>query len=351
MTMTLSAIRGTRPTLTGALISIVVPCYDEAVCLPVFLGRLEKALSTVPDIRYEILAVNDGSTDDTAAVLENCRLREPRLGVIQFVRNFGHQAALSAGLAHTHGDAIICMDADLQHPPELLPELIRLWRSGFDVVQTVRRTQPGLTKSLFSRAFYFLLNFFSEVELTNGAADFRLMSRRAVDSLLALPERSRFLRGLVAWLGFSCTTIEYDAPPRLAGSSTYSLKKMVAFAIDGLVALSARPLALALWLAGGALLLALAYVIYVFSLMANGIPLVKGWASTIFLILIMGSVNLLCTGILGLYLRAVLVEIRKRPDYLISGYMPPAQIVGQEETPEVAESNLPSEARLFARNA
>jgi polyisoprenyl-phosphate glycosyltransferase len=350
--MTLSSISDTpRQKLTDALITVVVPCYNEGACFPVFLQRLESALSAVPDIDYEILAVNDGSKDDTAAVLENRRLRDRRLGIIQFVRNFGHQAALSAGLAHAHGDAVICMDADLQHPPELLPELIRLWRRGFDVVQTVRRSQPGLTKSLSSRAFYFLLNFFSEVELTNGAADFRLMSRRAVDSLLALPERSRFLRGLVAWLGFPCTTIEYDAPPRLAGSSTYSLKKMMDFAVDGLVALSARPLQLALWLAGGALLLALAYTIYVFSLMANGIPLVKGWASTIFLILIMGSVNLLCTGILGLYLRAALVEIRKRPDYLISGYMPPAHSLGPEHASQVEESSLPTEGRLLARDA
>jgi len=318
--------------MTQNLISVVVPCYNEAECLSPFLERVERALADVPDTEYEILAINDGSKDHTGAVLEACRLQNPRLGVIEFVRNFGHQAALSAGLVRARGDAVICMDADLQHPPELLPELIRSWRQGFDVVQTVRRTQPGLTKSLSSRAFYWLLNRFSEVEISSGAADFRLMSRRAVTALLALPEQSRFLRGLVAWLGFPCTTIEFDAAPRYAGRSAYSLKKMIAFAVDAVVTLSAQPLQVALWTAALALLLAVAYAAYVLSLMAHGIPLVKGWASTIFLILIMGSVNLLCTGILGLYLRAVLAEIRKRPEYVISRYLAPAYDPGLHGT-------------------
>ncbi len=337
--------------MADSLISIVVPCYNEAACLPAVLEEVEKALNSVPNIDYEILAVNDGSTDETASVLQNCRMQNPRLGVIQFVRNFGHQAALSAGLAHARGDAVICMDADLQHPPGLLPQLIQRWRQGFDVIQTVRRTQPGLTKSLSSRAFYRLLNLFSEVEITNGAADFRLMSRRAVDSLLALPERSRFLRGLVAWLGFPCTTIEFDAPPRHAGSSAYTFKKMMAFAVDAVIALSARPLHLALWIAGFVLLSAFTYAIYILNLIAHSVPLVKGWASTIFLILILGSVNLLCTGILGLYLRAVLVEIRKRPDYLISDYIPPAQSVTEPHVLHNNESGLSAERHLIARKA
>jgi glycosyltransferase involved in cell wall biosynthesis len=316
--------------MNSSLISIVVPCFNEAACFSIFLERVEKVLGGVEGIDYEVLAINDGSKDNTAAVLEECRLRDPRLGVIQFVRNFGHQAALSAGLAHARGDAVICMDADLQHPPELLPELICRWRQGFDVVQTVRRSQPGLTKSLSSRAFYRLLNLLSEVEIASGAADFRLMSRRAVDSLLALPERARFLRGLVAWLGFPCTMIEFDAPRRHAGTSAYGFKKMTSFALDALVALSARPLQLAWWIAGFTLLSAFAYAVYILGLLTQGVPLVKGWASTIFLILIMGSVNLFCTGILGFYLRAVLVEIRKRPDYLVSGYAPPAYSLGPQ---------------------
>jgi dolichol-phosphate mannosyltransferase len=313
-----------HPGSRADFISLVVPCYNEQACLPTFLERLQRLLADLPHTDYEILVVDDGSTDDTAAVVERARLREPRIGIIRFVRNFGHQAALSAGLAHTHGDAVICMDADLQHPPELVADLIHAWHRGFDVVQAVRRSQPGFAKSTLSRLFYGFVNRFSEVEISDGSADFRLMSRTAVDALLALPERSRFHRGLVAWLGFPCITVEFDAPVRYAGTPGYSFRKMIGLAVDGVVSLSAKPLQLALWVAASALLLAFAYGMYVLNLMAHGIPLVKGWASTIFLILIMGSVNLLCTGILGLYLRAVLVETRKRPEYLISCYLPPS---------------------------
>lgn len=304
------------------LISIVVPCYNEFASIPYILERIDRSLREVADIDYEIVIVDDGSCDDTPEILEICQKTNPHLAVIRFVRNFGHQAALSAGLTHARGSAVICMDGDLQHPPELLPELIGRWREGFDVVQTIRRSQPGLTKSVTSRLFYMVLNLFSEVRVEDGAADFRLMSRRAVDSLLAMPEQSRFLRGLVAWLGFPCTTIEFEAPPRRAGTSAYNFRTMLRFATEALVALSTRPLNIALWVAALTMVAASGYLLYIFNLMAHGVPVVKGWPSTIFTILIMGSANLLCTGILGLYLRAVLVEIRKRPNYLISTYVP-----------------------------
>jgi polyisoprenyl-phosphate glycosyltransferase len=321
----------------NSLISIVVPCYNEADCLPTFLDRVQGALGAMPGIDYEIVAVNDGSSDATSSVLEDMRMRDPRLGVIQFVRNFGHQAALSAGLSCAIGEAVICMDADLQHPPELLPELVRNWQQGFDVVQTVRRSQPGLAKSFSSRMFYSLFNLFSDVPITDGAADFRLMSRRAVDSLMALPERTRFIRGLVAWLGFPCATVEFDAPQRHAGKSAYGVKKMFGMAMDAMVTLSARPLHLALWIAALVLVMAAVYALYILNLLAHGMPLVRGWTSTIMLILIMGSVNLLCTGILGLYLRAALVEVRKRPEYLISSYSPPrGKSIEKDVLPEPA---------------
>src|SRR5579862_2297968 len=204
--------------MPSPLISVVAPCYNEGQSLPFFLEQVAKALDGIPKIEYEILAIDDGSTDNTADVLEEHQTSIPRLGVVRFVRNFGHQAALSAGLAQAKGDAVICMDSDMQHPPSLIPELVHQWQAGFDVVQTIRRSQPGLSKSVSSKVFYKALNFFAEVPITSGAADFRLMSRRAVDALLGLPEHTRFLRGLVAWLGFPCTTIEFDAPPRHAGS-------------------------------------------------------------------------------------------------------------------------------------
>jgi glycosyltransferase involved in cell wall biosynthesis len=302
-------------------VTVVVPCFNESKCLPVLVQRVEAALTRVRNLEYELLIVDDGSKDNTTAVLQGEQSRNSRIGILQFVRNFGHQAALSAGLEHAKGDAVIVMDADLQHPPELLPEMIARWREGSDIVQTIRRAQPGLGKSVSSRLFYWLLNRVAEIEVVDGAADFRLMSRRAVDSLLALPERCRFLRGLVAWLGFPCTTISFDVPPRYSGRSGYSLRKMFQLAAEAVVTLSTRPLHFALYVGGATILAALAYGAFALVMVTRGVA-VRGWASTIFVILIMGSVNLVCTGILGLYLRAVLSEIRRRPAYLVSAYSP-----------------------------
>ena len=308
---------------TDHFISVVIPCYNEAENLPVLLPRLDAVMRSLPRMDFEILLVDDGSTDGTAAIMEQFRTQNSRIGYIRFIRNFGHQGALSAGLEHARGDAVLAMDGDLQHPPELIPGMVALWREGYDVVQALRRSQPGLSKSLASRIFYKVLSGVSEVPVMDGAADFRLMSRRAVDSLLALPERSRFLRGLVAWLGFPCTTIPFDAAPRYAGRSGYTLKKMFSLAEDGIVTLSSAPLRLALYSAGVTLLGALAYGIYTLVIYARGVGVVRGWASTIFLILVMGSVNLICTAILGFYLRAALIELRRRPNYVVSKYAPP----------------------------
>lgn len=304
-------------------LDIVVPCYNEAANVAELVSRIEVTLQNVENLEYGILIVDDGSSDSTPSVVKDARLTNPRVGLIRLLRNFGHQAALSAGLEYARGDAVVVMDADLQHPPELLPEMIKQWRSGFDVVQTVRTVQPGVLKSLTSRAFYRLLNYVSEVRIRDGSADFRLMSRRAVDGLLALPERTRFLRGLVTWLGFPSVTIPFQAPPRHSGRSSYGLRKMASLATDALVTLSSRPLHLALYAAALTLCGAGLYGGYVAFQFAHGAQLVRGWTSTIFLVLILGSVNLLCTGILGLYLRAVLVEVRRRPAYLIADYVPP----------------------------
>jgi dolichol-phosphate mannosyltransferase len=307
------------------LLSIVVPCFNEAGNIPGLHERLSRVLNSIPAMACEIICVDDGSTDNTNEVLRSLRERDSRIGILRFVRNFGHQAALNAGLRHARGTAVIMMDADLQHPPEMIPQLIEKWRGGYDVVQTIRRSQPGLTKSLTSRAFYTLMRSVSEVELEDGAADFRLMSRRAVDALLALPEHTRFLRGLVTWLGFPTAQIEFDAPPRTAGDSGYSFRKMLGLAEDAVVSLSSRPLRFSLYIAVCAIVSAILYAAYILQLSYSGQPVVRGWPSTILSILMMGSANLICTGILGIYLRAVLRELRGRPDYIIAEYHPPAQ--------------------------
>jgi glycosyltransferase involved in cell wall biosynthesis len=308
--------------MTRAFLSVVIPCYNEADNLPLLLERLQAVLNSLADMEFEILLVDDGSTDCTAQVIEQSRRDNPHIGYIRFVRNFGHQSALSAGLEHARGDVVIAMDADLQHPPELIPQMLALWREGYDVVQALRRSQPGIAKSLSSRMFYKVLNRVSETPMLDGAADFRLMSRRALAALLALPERSRFVRGLVAWLGFPTTAVVFDAPSRHAGRSRYTVRKMISLAETGLVTLSSAPLRLALFLAGTTLLCALVYGVYIISAFARGVGVVRGWPSTIFLVLIMGSVNLVCTGIVGIYLQAALVELRRRPNYVILEYTP-----------------------------
>jgi dolichol-phosphate mannosyltransferase len=307
--------------MIGKLITVVIPCYNESGCLVALIQRIRSALAFA-GVRYELLLVDDGSIDNTASVIEELRQSNRSIGVLRFARNFGQQAALNAGLERARGDAVIVMDADLQHPPELLPQLVREWLCGYDVVQAVRRKQPGLTKSITSRAFYHLLNWISDVHVDDGAADFRLLSRRALDVLLAMPERSRFLRGLIAWMNLPTKTVYFAAPPRFAGRSAYSVRKMLHFAAEGIVSLSGRPLHLALYLGGATLVLAFAYAFFIVGELIRGIPLVRGWASTIMLTLIMGSVNLVCTGILGIYLNSVLREIRRRPSYIISEFSP-----------------------------
>ncbi|HSS99097.1 MAG TPA: glycosyltransferase family 2 protein [Terriglobales bacterium] len=319
--------RMTRMTLDDASIklSVVIPCFNEAGNIPSLLRRIDLALEQVSGIEFEILLVDDASTDATSDLVESWGNSNPHVGYLRFVRNFGQQSALLAGIEHARGDAVIVMDADLQHPPELIPEMIEHWRGGFDVVQALREGQPGLTKSLSSRMFYKVLNCMSEVPVQDGATEFRLMSRRAVDALLAMPERSRFLRGLVAWLGFPCATIPFMAPPRNAGKTAYSPRKMMALAEEGIISLSSKPLHLALYVAILTLFSALLYGFYVSGQYLRGASLVRGWTSTIFLILLLGSANLFCSGILGLYLSAVLTEIRRRPTYVVSQFTPATQ--------------------------
>ncbi len=313
-------------------ISIVVPCYNEAANLPTLAARIEAALRAVPGIEYEVLIVDDGSSDNTSSVLAQLRPESPHISALRLVRNFGHQAALSAGLEHAGGDAVIVMDADLQHPPEFLATMIGRWRSGYEVVQGVRRAQPGLAKSLSSRVFYRLINWLSEVELRDGTADFRLLGRRALNVLLSLPEKTRFHRGLVSWMGFPCAMLEFDAPARQAGHTGYTLRKMFALAEDAVVSLSSLPLHFALYAAGLTLLAALAYCLFVVAEILRGVSLVRGWTSTILTVLLLGTANLLCTGILGMYLRTALAEVRRRPTYIVSEYVPAAIRTGQDRS-------------------
>ena len=250
----------TAPPRRRPLLSVVAPAFNEAAVLPAFHEDLSRVLVTLADeFETEIVYVDDGSTDATPAILTRLTVADPRARFVRLSRNFGHQAALTAGLEHARGDVVVSMDADLQHPPAVIRELVARWREGHDVVVTLRRDDRslGMFKRLTSRAFYLALRHMSGMDVRPAAADFRLLSRTALDALLRMPERHRFVRGMVHWLGFPTAEVSFAAPPRFAGRSKFTVVRMVRLARDGLLSFSRVPLHAALLLAGAMLLTSL----------------------------------------------------------------------------------------------
>jgi polyisoprenyl-phosphate glycosyltransferase len=300
------------------LISLVVPVYDESPVIRAFYDRATAVLAGLPGFDYELLFVDDGSTDDSYAQLRALASRDPRVRVVKFSRNFGHQIAISAGIDRARGDAVVIIDVDLQDPPEVVPLMIEKWREGFEVVYGQRMGRDGetLMKRVTAAMFYRLLARVSRVEIPGGVGDFRLMSRRAVDELKQLREKDRFVRGLVSWIGFRQTGIEYRREKRYAGKTKYPYRKMIQFAIDGLASFSTAPLRLATWLGYGASCLAFLYLIGVFVQKMMGIT-VQGWATIMVALTFLGGVQLICLGILGEYLGRIFNEIKPRPMYIV----------------------------------
>lgn len=242
------------------LLSVVVPAFNEEAVLPAFHDELARVLVTLQDqFEVEIVYVDDGSTDATPAILTRLAVADPHVRFVRLSRNFGHQAALTAGLERVRGDLVVSMDADLQHPPAVIRELIARWREGHEVVVTLRRDDHslGLFKKLTSRVFYFAMRHMSGMDVRPAAADFRLLTRKALDALLRMPERHRFLRGMVHWLGFPTAEVPFTAPPRFAGRSKFTVVRMIRLARDGLLSFSRVPLHAALLLAGAMLLVSL----------------------------------------------------------------------------------------------
>lgn len=302
----------------NGLISIVIPFLNEEANLRPLHARLTEVLSAESD-SYELILVDDGSADRSIEVALDLHSRDQRVKVLQFSRNFGHQAALSAGLSHAAGDAVITMDADLQHPPELIPDLLRLWRQGFEVVFTCRQStvDAGVVKRLTSRLFYAMFDRLSNVQLPRGAADFRLLDRRVVEAFRTLDERVLFLRGLVSWMGFRQTQIPFAAPARQAAETRYSALRMLKFAVDGITSFSSVPLYLSAALGGLISFAGFAYAGYaVWShLFMN--TTVPGWTSVLATILVLGGIQLMALGLLGVYLGRIYSEVKGRPRYLI----------------------------------
>jgi polyisoprenyl-phosphate glycosyltransferase len=307
-----------------ALLSIVVPLYNEAGNVAPLLERIGGVVDRLSgDLDYEVVLVNDGSSDDTASAVRREMRGRPHVTLVNLSRNFGHQLAATAGLDLARGDAIVLMDGDLQDPPELIEAFLRKWRDGYDVVYAVRRERRGESrfKLMTARVFYRIIKRLTKIAIPMDAGDFRLMSRRVVDALRRSPERNRFLRGMVSWVGYNQTAIEYDRDPRYAGSTKYPLGKMLRFAMDGITSFSDIPLRFASYLGFTVSAVAFVYALIViaFKLFSLRPPAyTPGWASTIVAVLFLGGVQLMSLGILGEYLGRVYDEVKGRPLYLIS---------------------------------
>jgi polyisoprenyl-phosphate glycosyltransferase len=298
-------------------ISCIVPALNESDNLHTLLPALEAVLSALSPA-WEVIVIDDGSHDATPELMASWSAR-PGFRYIQFSRNFGKEAALSAGLGASAGDVVICMDADLQHPPALIPEMVERWRAGADMVYAVRasREDESRIKRLGSSLLYFILGRDSRIRIPRDAGDFRLMSRRVVDAFMQLPERTRFMKGLYAWVGFKTDAIEYVPPERLHGKSRFSLIGLTHFAVDGITAFSTWPLR-AISLAGAVVaLLSFIYGIYLvieYLLVGNE---VSGWSTIVTAMLFLAGVNLLGLGVLGAYVSRIFDEVKQRPLYLV----------------------------------
>jgi polyisoprenyl-phosphate glycosyltransferase len=299
-------------------ISVVVPCYNEEIVLPETMRRLTAVLEQLGRA-YEIVCVDDGSRDQTPRVLADLHAADARIRVVRMSRNFGHQMAISAGLEYARGAAVVLIDADLQDPPEVIAEMVALWRQGSDVVYGTRRSRDGETtfKTLTAKWFYRFVNRLSEVDIPLDAGDFRLLDRRVVEALLAMPERDRFVRGMVSWVGFRQASVEYDRAPRRAGESKYTLLKMMRFAVDGILSFSIAPLRLATLAGGIAFGLAL-----LGGLAGAGVGIASGrwmaaWGWILLAMLFLSGVQLLCLGIFGEYLGRTYAENKRRPLYFV----------------------------------
>lgn len=297
-------------------IAIIVPCYNEAAVIERFYAELTSALDRL-DAVWRVCFVDDGSTDSTVERLNRLAKLDHRVRVYSLSRNFGHQVALSAGLDVTLGSAVVMMDADLQHPPSIVPQMIALWRSGHDVVSAVRADTEGATwfKRATANVFYWLINRSGETSIVPGAADFCLLSARAHAAVCAMPERHRFLRGMVSWIGFDRAYVRFQAPRRPAGESKYTTLKMLGLAIDALFSFSAAPMRIATRVGFALLVPGTVYFLYIVARYLVLDDFVRGWGSLIGTLMIIGGIQLIFIGMVGEYLARIFEESKRRPLY------------------------------------
>jgi polyisoprenyl-phosphate glycosyltransferase len=314
------------------MLSVVIPCFNEEPNLPLLYRRLQPVLEST-GYAYELLFVDDGSADGTFAAVKALHTQDSRVGGLSFSRNFGHQIALLAGMQAARGELVLSMDADLQHPPETIPLLLAKSLEGYDIVNTRRidHARIGYFKKASSGLFYRLLSYLSEIKVEPAAADFRLMNRRATDAFLQLPERGRFTRGMVSWMGFRQAIVEYQAQERAAGQSKYSLSKMLRLGLDGIAAFSSRPLRISFFTGLIISGLGLAYGLYILAAFIAG-QTIQGWASMMLTQLIIGGAVLINLGIVGEYIARIFNEVKARPLYFIQ-----EQVACKEERQDIAQ--------------
>lgn len=311
--------------------TIVVPCYNEEAALPLFYQEMEKVLKQVPELVFEYLFIDDGSNDQTLAVMKNLKKKDTRIHYVSFSRNFGKEAAMYAGLKKASGDYVVIMDVDLQDPPALLLDMYRaVLEEGYDCAAARRVSRKGEPpiRSYFARKFYLLMSRISKIGIVDGARDYRFMKRSVVDAILSMSEYNRFTKGIFEWVGFQTKYLEYENIERSAGETKWSFWKLFKYSIEGIVAFSTTPLYIAS--AGGILLCMIGFIMVLFIALRAllfGDP-VSGWPSLVCIIMFMGGVQLLCLGVLGVYLSKTYLECKRRPIYIEKG--------GEEDESEAA---------------
>jgi dolichol-phosphate mannosyltransferase len=304
---------GNHPT-----ISVVAPVFNEEAILPEFYRRTSAALDALGE-PWELVLVNDGSRDRTPQIMRELHAADPRVKVVDFARNFGHQVAITAGADYATGDAVVVMDADLQDPPEVIPDLLARWREGYEVVYAVRAERKGETwfKEFTAKAFYRIVYRITDIDIPMDTGDFRLMDRKVVDALKAMREKHRFMRGLSVWVGFRQTGVKYVRAERFAGETKYPLKKMLKFALDGITSFSYLPLQLATYVGFTIAGLAVLGIIATIILRLSGSEAFYGQATTLVSVLFLGGVQLISLGIIGEYLGRIYDEVKGRPLYIV----------------------------------
>ena len=299
------------------LVSIVIPAYNEADNIFVIAESIKQVFASI-NYNYEIILVDDGSADNTIDKIKEYASQHNNIFFLEFSKNFGHQLAVKAGMDHAYGDCVISMDCDMQHPPELIPEMLKKWEEGFEVVYTIREEDKTLSKGKRSSSnlFYKTLNWLSDIELESGAADFRLLDQKVVNVFRNFHENEPFLRGLVKWLGFKQFAIKYNPAARFSGQSKYTLKKMLRLALHGVTSFSIKPLYSAVYLGFTLSFASVLYIPYIIYAFVNDVE-VSGWASVIMTIVFFGGLQLIILGIIGIYVGKMFMQSKNRPNYII----------------------------------